>query len=267
MKAQAATEYLVQIGVVLVIALFVIGILAFPLESTQDAKKKQTDLQFKINAVEYPDLLDGLIGYWKFEDASGTSAQNNRGGTSVSFGSGNSSRMPSWTQAGKSGYALVFDGTDDYVSAGSTYNANESITIAAWIKPMSAQRNTVVDKGTQYWLELVNSNVLTYRYWGATSGGWRSFTTVSTVPLGEWSHVAVVNSPSWSAPKIYINGAEATISTQSQEPNIGSGTFYIGGYSGSNYNFNGTIDEVMVFSRALSAGEIRLLYENPGYPQ
>lgn len=272
MKAQGATEYLVQIGVVLLIALFVIGILTFPIESTQDVKKEQAGIQYKIAAMEYPDLLNGLVAYWKFDEGSGSSAADSRGNNACTFGAGNSTRMPAWTENGKSGYALVFDGNDDYLTCGTGVSLPNARTVVAWIKTGSASGSgrTIIDKGTQYWVR-ANYYSYNYAYWGADSGAWRSY-SASGPNSQTWQHVAYVEDVSWDLPKIYVNGTEIAFSGNStREQNaVSTGTIYIGTYGNSaagTYNFNGTIDEIMIFNRALTQGEIRLLYENPGYPQ
>ena len=77
-KAQGATEYLVLIGVALLIGTFVVGILIWPTETAKDAKKSQTDIHFNIAAMEYPDLLQGLVAYYKFDEGSGTLTYNTK---------------------------------------------------------------------------------------------------------------------------------------------------------------------------------------------
>ncbi|VVB57901.1 Concanavalin A-like lectin/glucanases superfamily protein [Candidatus Anstonella stagnisolia] len=266
MKAQGATEYLVIVGVVLAIALVCVALLVWPVETTKDAKKQQTDVHFKIAAMEYPDLLQGLVAYWKFDDGSGISATDSRGTATGTLTNG-----PAWTTNAKSGKAVVFDGTNDYVTYGSpaALNLPTTRTVVAWVKTENSQRNTIVNKGTQYWVIIEAGNQVYYYYWGAVSGAWRIYNTPAAITPGVWTHIAVVEDTSWSMPKIYVNGTEMALTgNPTREANSGSSTtLYAGGYQGANYNFNGTIDELMIFNRALSAGEVRLLYENPGYPQ
>jgi len=201
-----------------------------------------------------------LVAYWKFDEGSGTSATDSRGGNTGTLTSG-----PVWV-SGKSGQALQFDGVDAHVSYGpsATFNLPTTRTVLAWVKIDSTGENTILDKGSQYWMRISSSNTVRYSYWGATSGAWRTYTSTTSISPGVWQHVAVVEDHSWPMPKIYLNGTEVTISGNStREANSGANDLYVGGYYGSSYNFNGTIDEVMIFNRALSAGEIRLLYENP----
>ena len=99
-KGQGATEFLVLTGVVLMIALVCITLLVWPTGTTKDTKKSQTDIHFKIAAMEYPDLLQGLVAYYKFDEGSGTTAADSRGGNT-----GNLTNGPTWV-SGKSGNAV-----------------------------------------------------------------------------------------------------------------------------------------------------------------
>src|SRR3989338_7820913 len=77
-KGQGGTEYLVTMGVVLMIALVCIGLLVWPTGTTKDAKKQQTDIHFKIGEMGTqvegaPPLVQGLVAYYKFDEGSGTS--------------------------------------------------------------------------------------------------------------------------------------------------------------------------------------------------
>lgn len=263
MKAQGATEYLVQMGVVLVIALFVIGILAFPIGSTSDAKKKQTDIHFKINEIgtqvedeSWRSITQGLVGYWKFDEGSGTSAADSRGSNTGTLYNG-----PTWV-SGKSSYALSFDGANDYVRATNSNPLGNIYTVAWW------QKNDGPSNGPEIQpIGLVQSSNQFYKVNGGNSMCWvnnLSGCTSTSDTIGEWTHYAYVSEPAqW---RIYRNGALARtrdVSTLSlPTSNIDVGRMY-----GATWFWNGTIDEVMVFNRALSASEIRLLYENPGYPQ
>src|SRR3989338_8630665 len=108
-KAQGATEFLVLTGVVLMIVLVCIGLLVWPTGTTKDTKKSQTDIKFKIAAMQYPDLLQGLVAYYKLDEGSGTTATDSRGGYT-----GTLTNAPTWV-TGKSGNAVSFDGVNDYV--------------------------------------------------------------------------------------------------------------------------------------------------------
>ena len=92
-----------------------------------------------------------------------------------------------------------------------------------------------------------------------------SVTTTATTPIGEWSHV-VATWKTGDGLRVYLNGAEAAFlddalgafsSTDSDLISIGAG-----GHSAAStkYAFNGEIDDVTLYTRALEASEIEAVY-------
>ena len=76
-------------------------------------------------------LLNGLVGWWKFDEGSGTVAYDSSGNGN----NGNLTNGPTWT-TGKVGGALSFDGENDYVDVPSIQSVNGGgVTFAVWIKP------------------------------------------------------------------------------------------------------------------------------------
>ncbi|VVB58672.1 Concanavalin A-like lectin/glucanases superfamily protein [Candidatus Anstonella stagnisolia] len=278
MKAQGATEYLVIVGVVLMIALVCVALLVWPTGTTKDAKKQQTDIHFKIGEMGtqvqgYPQLVQGLVGYWKFDEGSGAAATDSRGGNTGTLIS-----SPSWV-SGKSGTALQFNGADsgNYVQTSLDIGDSNEKTFAGWFRFNTNRTYMVmvldgINFDSNKYCGLITNGATVYLY-QSYNGGASTFAT-STPNLnyqgGGWHHVAGVIDRPGNSLKIYLDGA---LNVTYSDASIGSSTFYnptgtvrIGGGT-AGYGFNGTIDEVMVFNRALSADEVRLLYENPGYPQ
>jgi len=85
--------------------------------------------------AQSPDITTGLVGYWKFDEGSGTTASdssgNNNHGTLVNG--------PTWT-TGKVGQALEFDGGDDIVKT-TTSPISPPITISIWVKYITGGAN------------------------------------------------------------------------------------------------------------------------------
>ena len=140
-------------------------------------------------------------------------------------------------------------------SSGLQLNSN-SMTISAWIKPNGIQSEysgiVINDSGDAAGLNFRQNNMLAY-HWPGGSWSWNSNLTV---PQNEWSHVALVATP--TSIKLYLNGIEATHNT-----NISTAIFNgfkIGSYRGwGGRYFNGQIDEVCIWNRSLSRNEIREL--------
>lgn len=75
------------------------------------------------------DVDPTLFGWWKFEEASGTlfdQSGNHNDGTSFNG--------VLYQQAGQAGYALGFDGIDDYVVVGTVGRPTDTFSFGAWLK-------------------------------------------------------------------------------------------------------------------------------------
>ena len=199
-----------------------------------------------------------LVGYWKFDEGSGTTAAD-------SSGNGNDGTLvngPTWIADGKYGGALKFDGVNDYVYVrdSDTLDVTNNFTIEHWFRPNSSinQWDTVTKSvgGGNYEpfrINPANQSQLCFQ-WSNTSQ--RNFTcfTVNFV-TGAWHHIAVtfVN----GNVSLYFNGTYVDSQTALFTSIYAStGYLFIGTRNGGSNWVNGTIDEVRIYNRALSAEEI-----------
>ena len=206
-----------------------------------------------------------LVGWWKFDEGSGTTAHD-------SSGNGNDGTLYNmtgneWTN-GIVGGALEFDGTDHYVSVpnSSGLQFTSALTMAGWIKGDSWGSGTNVDiiarKGegnpNNYQLAIADG-LATLHFDEGDGGGYRGDTLLNT---GQWYHVAAT----WDGTtvRIYVDGVLDNAPPDSHGGPIGTDTrpFYMGGRSGSDL-FDGTLDDIRVYSRALTAEEIQLIMKGP----
>jgi hypothetical protein len=201
----------------------------------------------------------------RFNEGSGTQ-------TIDSSGTGNTGTLingPTWT-TGKIGTALRFDRIDDYVECGadSSLNLTESLSIVAWINPQSFGQGAwgrIVDKGDgsrgfSFLMDGANGGLSYVVYGGVVLDS-----NSNVISLNTWQHVAVVYSESSSTVTFYVDGQGAGSSSYSTGPLDSSIDPLVIGIRGHDLNraFNGIIDDVCVYGRALSAAEILQLY-NPG---
>ena len=212
-------------------------------------------------------LENGLIGYWSFDEGSGITAND-------SSGNGNNGTLvngPIWTPGEIAG-ALSFDGVDDYVSFAS--QAQSTISISAWVYAQATPGNVfprIIDM-PGYVLFLPEpsnpkSNPASLGFLSRRSdrdGEWD--TPANTMAYNSWNHVAVVydSSSTSNNADLYINGVKQTISKinpprGTQTSNEGEGI--IGNHIPLNRGWDGLIDELRIYNRALSAAEIVSLYD------
>jgi len=185
-------------------------------------------------------------------------------GSSVADASGNNNlgtvTAGSWTTSGKFGNSLVFNGTSTRVFIGSSTSLNltAGMTVMAWVYPTANQtgNRTIIRRETNgYWLYSGRTTGTMRPYGGAVVGsGTETVTAPTALALNTWSHVAVTYDG--ATVSLYVNGT--LVSTNGASGSIVSGTtpLYIGGTASSTDYFQGRIDEVRVYNRALSSTEL-----------
>ena len=98
-------------------------------------------------------------------------------------------------------------------------------------------------------------------YWdfGDSSGAGRVFTTYDIAWNGTWTHW-LFTSDNPSGMKIYRNGTEIAASPSSSTFNTSSSVLDIGYYASGNTYWSGSIDDIRIYDRALSAAEAAALF-------
>src|SRR5688572_24925545 len=121
---------------------------------------------------------NGLTGYWKFDEAAGTTASDSSGSSNA----GTLVSGPAWTPSGKVNGALSLDGVDDYVSLRSQ-SLPSAFTLSAWVNVTGNAETTLFAINNR--LFYVDSSN-TYAFWNNQSTGSGSF---GDVPAGSWQHI------------------------------------------------------------------------------
>lgn len=191
-----------------------------------------------------------MAGYWRFEGNASDASCNSNDGTI-------NGATPI---AGFLGRGFDFDGTNDYIDAGNdaTLTLADSITVAAWVWHDSGNGH-VVNRGGG-WSDYGYS-----MYWYSSKirielqkSGEKTILDITQPSNGAWHHLAFTWDIISKKIYVYIDGVKAgssatfngPIGTPSQNLNIGRNQLH------SAY-FNGKIDEVQIFNRALSEDEIK----------
>jgi hypothetical protein len=213
-------------------------------------------------------LPEDLQLYLKFNESSGTTA----GDDSNYSREGQLVNNPTWSAEGKSAGSLSFDGTNDYVdiTGYQGITGTMSRSCCAWIKTSGSAINIVImDWGTavsgQKWLfGLFSTGELTVYTWTPY------IKTTMTLTDNQWHHVAAVladdGTPDVSEIKLYVDGVlqAVTVSSSQAIDTVSAGDVLIGALDNAGAKggyFNGLIDDVRIYSRALSAIEIAALNE------
>lgn len=216
----------------------------------------------KLNVSQNTRQTSGLVGLWSFNgpDVSGTTASDRSGNGNH----GTLTNGPVVTE-GKVGQALFFDGTNDYVLFSGSATLKPALwTASAWIYAKSGAGNyraifhpsfsNGYDGG---FLMLVDgSGYFAIRY--GTGSGYVGSVNSSVNVLGAWHHVAGTFDGTTLA--VYVDGTLRQSANASTFGYLASGDPSRVGISGGTSNFDGSIDEVRLYSSALSASEIAALY-------
>ena len=179
-------------------------------------------------------LKSGLVGHWTFDgpnmltNVADTSGQSDTG-LLILGSSGNTSTT---TAPGKVGQALQFDGIDDYVTMGASYNGVQSV--AFWIRvatsttlqkiiDLNGTATVTIDSGT------LNGNSFT------SPTHYVDGVAASTISDTSWHHVAITTGTGINASALDIGRITAA---------------YLGG----------SLDDIRIYNRALLATEVLQLY-------
>ena len=218
--------------------------------------------------------ISAFLSLWQLDESSGTTAHD-----SIGSNHGTLYGNPQWT-TGKIGGALNFDGVDDYVKIpdDDSLNPAQQITIAYWICARTAGGGVYkyascpdqTGKGSPG-----NSRAYTFGIGGDSKAGLTIYMTrdladsiqsVNTVSLNQWHHIAATFNQGQAA--IYIDGQLENTKTMSVSSIMNDAQpVMLGGYW--EYctpkfvsTLSGMLDDVRIYSRALSDGEVQQLYHD-----
>jgi hypothetical protein len=220
-----------------------------------------------MNAAEAGMIVtDGLVSFWTFDKSDIDSKTvkdvfGNNDGTIV----GNPKRVE-----GKVEEAMEFNGASDFIDCGNdkSLDLTDAITIEVWIKPKSAGEGgpnagpvCKAESGVDPWNWQLRYNApgsfMGFQF-NANPGGSTWISVQERLSPGTWYHI--IGTFDGKEIICYLNGVEkqkgkiAAISS-------GNGRFFIGQDGWVNV-FNGVIDEVRIYNRALNKNEIQQNYES-----
>jgi hypothetical protein len=202
-----------------------------------------------------------LVGYWPFNEGSGTVAAD----LSENGYDGTLNGGVTWTD-GIYGGALHFDGSGANVGTGkSILNDVPGFTLAGWVSASNVDvysslfgQNDLIEfgfiGGSQLGTWLLGNN-------------WQLVSAAYPFDYPSWHHVALTGDATGVV--IYIDGQEAARDAGAVSSGSSGFTFKIGAdvFNATGDPFLGEIDDVWVISRALTAEEVKILMHNSGgYP-
>ena len=203
----------------------------------------------------------GLVGYWKMNDGSGTTARDFSGW-------GNDATLvgsPAWVPVAN-GLALNLNGSTTYatVTDQAALDSGSALTLSAWIRPRAKAEQVLISRALMgsvdgYELALSSTGKVFARVNQASSGdSYRVNSSTSYPTTGTaWMHVAATYDG--SRIRLYINGILEGNVPGPLAIGTGSVAVGLGAQSDGTRPFNGTLEEVRIYNLALSGTEIAAL--------
>jgi phage replication-related protein YjqB (UPF0714/DUF867 family) len=208
-----------------------------------------------------PEPPAGPVSAWAFDEGAGSTARDRFG---INDGSVSGA---TWTSSGKYGGALLFNGTSSLVNIrdNDSLDLSSGMTLEAWVRPMAIG-------GWQSVLMKENAAGLAYGLYGSsdtgtpagylnTGAGDVRASCSSQLPGDTWSFLAVTYDG--TTQRIFINGNQVASTDVSGDIVSTAGALRIGGNAVWGEFFQGAIDNVRLYDRALTAEEIRADMNTP----
>jgi hypothetical protein len=167
------------------------------------------------------------------------------------------------TYSSTNGGILTFNGSTQYGSTPLSLGGYTAYTVAAWIKTTTTGKEitSTYGAGNVFEIFILNDGKLGVYAYGATLA-YRAST--SSVATGSWVHCAGVYQGSTATLNTYVNGVLAngtlTGATIPTSLTVSASTVVIGNVNSGSYFFNGSMGQISIYNRALSAAEIAQNY-------
>jgi hypothetical protein len=236
----------------------IIALAAYPHIQVDAGKILITDGRIQFESAEPSDpLKNRLVGYWPLDDDILDYSGNNHNGYLIG--------APTQT-VGKVNGAYAFSVTN-YIGVSNTaaLNVSTALTFAAWVYRTSSASMGIAAKRVQgsdnsYELWHLATDIPTFSIW--VSNAQTAVESTNTVLANNWGYI--VGTYNGAEMNIYVNGVKsASTITKTGPIDTTTDRFNIGmSYNTATYGYIGTIDEVALWNRALSAEEIAELYNS-----
>ncbi|HRV94864.1 MAG TPA: putative Ig domain-containing protein, partial [Anaerolineae bacterium] len=214
---------------------------------------------------------DGPNSYWKLDESSGASyidVYNNQNGQC-------GSSCPT-AVSGKIDGGQEFSGSqaiDVPANAGFNWGTNDSFSVEFWVKGQSGQTCSSADQvivgrkdgaGSLNWsLGCANSTGYAFFNLTDTSGASTNLQSTKSITDGVWHHIVGIRDAGSSINRLYVDSTEVASTTTTLADFTAASPPLNIGYLDSGSYFEGAIDEVAVYSQALTQAEVLNHYYIP----
>lgn len=207
------------------------------------------------------DITSNLVAHWKLDETSGTSAADSAGSYTGTY-----VNSPTLNQTGAFGSskAVTFASASSQKVTATNPITTYPFSLAVWVKPTDTSSQTEIMElkttlGHVRIEQRIDGSLRILRYDGTVNDFTLSKSGVFAA--GTWSHVTLTCN-SASETTAYVNGGSPVSVSVSVAYTSQTGVTLAGSVAG--FYFNGTLDDVRIYSRALSAADVAELYAYTG---
>jgi len=225
------------------------------------------DFASATRTIEKPDVLDGIIAWWKMNDnTASTTVINSWANRTNGVATRNTSLI---STNGVSSTALLFNGVSDYISVNSysELSGMTEITVSFWAKlEVTTGDRVLVHKDDitiqrSYMLFYDGSLIKGYFFGPAGDTFFQSTYNLDDI---NWHHVCFTFAGSTKTVKIYIDSVSLSVTKNTNlASSINSTTskLFLGSYKDGLYSTKGVMDDVRIYNRAISSNEVNTIYQ------
>jgi glucose/arabinose dehydrogenase/chitodextrinase len=202
----------------------------------------------------------GLVGAYSFNEGSGTTVADASGS-----GNGGTIGSATWSNAGKYGNALSFNGTTARVTVPDSPSLRlaTGMTLEAWVFPTVVNgvwRDVIYKGNDDYYLEATSSSGRPVGG-GIFGGAYGEAFGPTALTANTWTHLAVTQDG--AAVRLFVNGTQVATDPRGGTIATSAGALSIGGDGPFGQYFSGQIDDVRIYNRALTQPQIQTDMNTP----
>lgn len=226
--------------------------------------------ELKVPSSPYSFLIrstSGLAGYWRLDEASGTVADDTSGNAKAGVYVASPTLGVAGALTGDADKAVTLNGTTQCITLGDNFdfNGTASFSVELWVYPTTVDATErhlfskeVTDGGGQQgWNITYSTSGITFQRWRDNAADSLNYATALT--LNTWAQIVVTYDG--TNQRLYKNGALVAGPTASAKSMLDTaGVATIGAKSGVSAATVGRMDEVSIYSSALSANTISSHY-------
>ncbi len=206
-------------------------------------------------------LADSPAGYWRLGEPSGSTVNDSAGSNTGTYTNGPLLGQASLLSGDSANKAVRFDGSNDHarIPHAAAISPTQRVTVEAWIKPAVVPTSgfaSIATKPEAYSLQF-NGNRLEFT---VMQNGTRRRTQAPAGAIVANQTYHVVGTYDGSNARLYVNGSQVATTALTGAISAPSNALTIGAWDSSQEFLNGTIDDVAVYSTALTAARVGAHY-------